>query len=94
MENLAITKTNDLPIRHEGEVHNGKVRSVYWLKKEDSERIAKDYGLRNRDLGVITDTSSLYSTLAEQITGKPIMEIGDVRTEIIKALKPYDLIEE
>ena len=42
LENLAIVKTNDLPIRHEGEVHDGKVRSVYWLNPEDSQRIIQE----------------------------------------------------
>ncbi len=66
LENLAITKTNDLPIRHEGEVHNGKVRSVYWLKREDSERISNTfYGTSDRDLGVmvIGDRISAFECL-------------------------------
>lgn len=44
LENLAIAKTDDLPIRHEGEVHSGKVRSVYWLTTEDSTRIIEERG--------------------------------------------------
>lgn len=35
-ENLsALTETYNLPIKHDGKVHNGKVRSVYWNEKED-----------------------------------------------------------
>lgn len=43
LENLAISKTDNFPIRHEGKVHNGKVRSVYWLNKKDSERIGSQF---------------------------------------------------
>ncbi|MBR9704248.1 phosphoribosylaminoimidazolesuccinocarboxamide synthase [Candidatus Pacearchaeota archaeon] len=42
LENQALVKTDDLPIRHEGDVHSGKVRSVYWLTKEDSGRLAEE----------------------------------------------------
>ncbi|NWK54693.1 phosphoribosylaminoimidazolesuccinocarboxamide synthase [Verrucomicrobiaceae bacterium N1E253] len=44
LSNLAIAKTDDLPIRHEGSVHSGKVRSVYWLTAEDSARIIEEQG--------------------------------------------------
>lgn len=40
LENLALVNTGDFPIRHEGEVHNGKVRSVYWLSLADSQTLA------------------------------------------------------
>ncbi|MEK6896089.1 MAG: phosphoribosylaminoimidazolesuccinocarboxamide synthase [Nanoarchaeota archaeon] len=36
LENLALVDTGNLSIRHEGRVHNGKVRSVYWLSPKDS----------------------------------------------------------
>jgi phosphoribosylaminoimidazole-succinocarboxamide synthase len=39
---LAIN--NDLPIRTEQPVHNGKVRSVYWLTAADSRRLISDKG--------------------------------------------------
>tara|TARA_Y100000310_G_scaffold112743_1_gene111246 strand:+ start:1762 stop:2856 length:1095 start_codon:yes stop_codon:yes gene_type:complete len=63
LENLAIVKTNDLPIRHVGDVHNGKVRSVYWLSPEDSNRLAdKGIGRPNTDKGamVISDRISAF----------------------------------
>ncbi len=44
LSNLAIAKTDDLPIRHRGDVHSGKVRSVYWLSEEDSARIIEERG--------------------------------------------------
>lgn len=42
LAHLALAVTNDLPIRHQGQVHNGKVRSVYWLTLEDSARLIKE----------------------------------------------------
>jgi phosphoribosylaminoimidazole-succinocarboxamide synthase len=65
LKNLAITETHTLPIRHEGEVHNGKVRSVYWLNKEDSERIGEKYGVKDSQLGimVISDRISAFECL-------------------------------
>jgi len=42
LENLALTETHNFPIRHEGDVHSGKVRSVYWLTLEDSRRIIEE----------------------------------------------------
>jgi phosphoribosylaminoimidazole-succinocarboxamide synthase len=44
LSNLAIAKTDDLPIQHRGDVHSGKVRSVYWLSAEDSARIIEERG--------------------------------------------------
>ena len=44
LANLAIAKTDDLEIKHQGNVHSGKVRSVYWLSAEDSARMIEDRG--------------------------------------------------
>jgi phosphoribosylaminoimidazole-succinocarboxamide synthase len=44
LESLALAKTNEFPIRHEGDVHSGKVRSVYWLTKDDSRRLIEQRG--------------------------------------------------
>ena len=65
MQNLALAKTDDLPIRHEGDVHSGKVRSVYWLGYDDSVRIAsqKGYDLPTTELlgvMIISDKISAY----------------------------------
>lgn len=35
---------DDLPIRTSQPVHSGKVRAVYWLTKEDSQRLIKEKG--------------------------------------------------
>ncbi|MFH1358312.1 MAG: phosphoribosylaminoimidazolesuccinocarboxamide synthase [archaeon] len=46
LENLALAITNDFQIKHEGDVHNGKVRSVYWLTPEDSKRLTEQRGYK------------------------------------------------
>jgi phosphoribosylaminoimidazole-succinocarboxamide synthase len=67
VKDLAIIKTNNLPIRHEGDVHDGKVRSVYWLTKEDSKKVSQDYGTNSKDLGVmvISDRISAFECIWE-----------------------------
>ncbi|MGH1463540.1 MAG: phosphoribosylaminoimidazolesuccinocarboxamide synthase [Neptuniibacter sp.] len=39
-----LAVNNDLPIRTEQPIHSGKVRSVYWLTKEDCKRLIKEKG--------------------------------------------------
>ncbi|MDX2465557.1 MAG: phosphoribosylaminoimidazolesuccinocarboxamide synthase [Porticoccus sp.] len=39
-----LAVNNDLPIRTGGPVHSGKVRSVYWLTPEDSQRLIQERG--------------------------------------------------
>ena len=39
-----LAVNNDLPIRTDQAVHNGKVRSVYWLTEADSRRLIKEKG--------------------------------------------------
>lgn len=68
LSNLAIAKTDDLSIRHEGNVHSGKVRSVYWLTPEDSARIIEERGYEvtpGTSLGVmvISDRISAYEII-------------------------------
>ncbi|MFT4303516.1 MAG: phosphoribosylaminoimidazolesuccinocarboxamide synthase [Candidatus Woesearchaeota archaeon] len=64
LENKAITITNDLPIKHEGTVHDGKVRSVYWLTQDDSNRLSAGWGLgiqgNQKGLMVISDRISAF----------------------------------
>ncbi|NOQ56287.1 MAG: phosphoribosylaminoimidazolesuccinocarboxamide synthase [Nanohaloarchaea archaeon] len=60
-----LVKTSDLPIRHVGQVHDGKVRSVYWLSPEDSYNLIKQEGYDaylDTQLGVqiISDRISAY----------------------------------
>ncbi|MBK1830910.1 phosphoribosylaminoimidazolesuccinocarboxamide synthase [Verrucomicrobiaceae bacterium R5-34] len=68
LSNLAIAKTDDLPIRHEGDVHSGKVRSVYWLTMEDSARIIEQRGYQvspgtQLAVMVISDRISAYEII-------------------------------
>lgn len=73
IENLAIVRTNDLPIRHQGNVHDGKVRSVYWFNPEDSQRVAEQTGFSepNPELGamVISDRISAYECMWQTESG-------------------------
>jgi phosphoribosylaminoimidazole-succinocarboxamide synthase len=39
-----LAVNDDLPIRTDKPVHSGKVRSVYWLTKEDSKRLIQEKG--------------------------------------------------
>lgn len=39
-----LAVNNDLPIRTDKPVHSGKVRSVYWLTAEDSQRLIEEKG--------------------------------------------------
>lgn len=61
----ALVKTDDLPIRHAGEIHSGKVRSVYWLTDEDNKRLCSQFGLENEELAVmvISDRISAYECI-------------------------------
>lgn len=68
LSNLAIAKTDDLPLRHAGDVHSGKVRSVYWLTDEDSARICAERGYdvpEGTELAVmvISDRISAYEII-------------------------------
>lgn len=62
LEHLALAITDDLPIKHEGDVHSGKVRSAYWLGPEDNARVAKmiegDYALQ-AEFGVLVISDRL-----------------------------------
>jgi phosphoribosylaminoimidazole-succinocarboxamide synthase len=65
LENLALSETSNFPIRHVGNVHSGKVRSVYWLNDNDSNNVYKKIvGLNstNAHLGVmiISDRISAF----------------------------------
>ena len=73
--NSTITKTNDFPIKHEGNIHDGKVRSVYWLNKKDSFRIGEPFEVIDSQLGVmlISDRISAFECIwqGEILKGVP-----------------------
>ncbi|KXI28927.1 phosphoribosylaminoimidazolesuccinocarboxamide synthase [Paraglaciecola hydrolytica] len=58
---LAIN--NDLPIRTELPVHSGKVRSVYWLTAQDSQRLIKQKGYQ-----VPLDTPLAIMVISDRIS--------------------------
>jgi phosphoribosylaminoimidazole-succinocarboxamide synthase len=65
-----LAVNNDLPIRTHKPVHNGKVRSVYWLNEEDSARLiqANDYDVPNDTplaIMVISDRISAFDCIWE-----------------------------
>lgn len=63
-----LTVNDDLPIRTTKPVHSGKVRSVYWLSKEDSQRLitTKGYDVADGSLlaiMVISDRISAFDCI-------------------------------
>ena len=63
-----LSVNDDLPIRTDRPVHSGKVRSVYWLTKEDSARLIAERGYdvdANAELAimVISDRLSAFECL-------------------------------
>jgi len=72
LEHLAIRKTDDLPLRHAGNVHNGKVRSVYWLSPADSRRI-----VAQRNYAVPEDTPLGIMVISDRISAYEIVWQGE-----------------
>ncbi len=72
LAHLAIRKTDDLPLRHTGNVHNGKVRSVYWLSPEDSRRIVEQ-----RNYAVPEDTGLGVMVISDRISAYEIVWQGE-----------------
>jgi phosphoribosylaminoimidazole-succinocarboxamide synthase len=72
LTDLAIRKTDDLPLRHAGDVHNGKVRSVYWLSLEDSRRI-----IGQRNYAVPEDTPLGVMVISDRISAYEIVWQGE-----------------
>jgi len=58
---LAIN--NDLPIRTDLPIHGGKVRSVYWLRDEDSRRLIKE-----KSYDVPLDTPLAIMVISDRIS--------------------------
>jgi phosphoribosylaminoimidazole-succinocarboxamide synthase len=72
LAHLAIRKTDDLPLRHEGNIHSGKVRSVYWLSQDDSQRIVKE-----RNYPVPEDTELGVMVISDRISAYEIIWQGE-----------------
>ena len=58
-----LAVNNDLPIRTDAPVPSGKVRSVYWLTKADSQRLIKEKGY-----GVPNDTALAIMVISDRIS--------------------------
>jgi len=58
-----LAVNNDLPIRTEGPVHSGKVRSVYWLTAADSARL-----VRERSYDVAPDAPLAIMVISDRIS--------------------------
>ena len=63
LSDKVLAVNNDLPIRTNAPVHSGKVRSVYWLTKEDSQRLIKEKGYN-----VPTDTPLAIMVISDRIS--------------------------
>ena len=58
-----LAVNNDLPIRTGAAVHSGKVRSVYWLTKDDSRRLIEE---KNYDVAL--DTPLAIMVISDRIS--------------------------
>lgn len=72
LAHLAISQTDNLPIRHQGNVHSGKVRSVYWLTPEDSQRL-----IRTQSYGIHPDTPLGVMVISDRISAYEIIWQGE-----------------
>lgn len=67
-----LAVNNDLPIRTDLPVHSGKVRSVYWLTKEDSRRLIKEKGYN-----VHEDTELAVMVISDRISAFECIWTGE-----------------
>jgi phosphoribosylaminoimidazole-succinocarboxamide synthase len=58
-----LAVNDDLPIRTELPVHSGKVRSVYWLTQQDSERL-----IQEKNYDVPANTSLAIMVISDRIS--------------------------
>ncbi len=72
LSHLAIEKTDNLPIKHTGDVHSGKVRSVYWLTPEDSKRL-----IEQRGYNIPLDTPLAVMVISDRISAYEIIWQGE-----------------
>ena len=67
-----LEMSNDLPIRTDKPIHSGKVRSVYWLTKADSERLIKE-----KKYDVPADTELGIMVISDRISAFEIIWKGE-----------------
>ena len=58
-----LAQNNDLPITTDQPVHSGKVRSVYWLTREDSARL-----IRERHYGAHPDAELAIMVISDRLS--------------------------
>ena len=58
-----LAVNNDLPIRTDAPVHSGKVRSVYWLTADDSQRL-----IAEKKYDVPSDTALAIMVISDRIS--------------------------
>ncbi|TRY30176.1 phosphoribosylaminoimidazolesuccinocarboxamide synthase [Aliiglaciecola sp. M165] len=63
LANTVLAVNDNLPIRTDSTVHSGKVRSVYWLTEQDSQRLIKQY-----QYNVPTDTPLAVMIISDRIS--------------------------
>ncbi|MFL3659658.1 MAG: phosphoribosylaminoimidazolesuccinocarboxamide synthase [Opitutales bacterium] len=63
LSDKVLAVNNDLPIRTDEPIHSGKVRSVYWLTKEDSARLIAD-----RNYNVAADAPLAMMVISDRIS--------------------------
>lgn len=63
MATEVLARNDSLPIRTRSAVHSGKVRSVYWLTKEDSARL-----IASRQYGVAADSELAVMVISDRIS--------------------------
>ena len=67
-----LAVNDDLPIRTDKPVHSGKVRSVYWLTEEDSQRLIKEKGYN-----VAPDAPLAIMVISDRISAFEIIWKGE-----------------
>ena len=85
-----LAQSNNLPIRSDLPVHSGKVRSVYWLTKQDSQRLIESNGYDvpiDSELAVmiITDRISAFECIWKGEGGMA----GDARSASLNAISNH-----
>src|SRR5690242_4818807 len=79
LSHSVLTSNHDLPIKTQQPVHAGKVRAVYWLTPQDSQRLTATRGYQAKpdsELGVmiISDRLSAFECIwqaEDGLTGVP-----------------------
>ena len=72
LSDKVLAVNNDLPIRTNAPVHSGKVRSVYWLTEQDSQRLIEE-----KNYHVPSDTPLAIMVISDRISAFDCIWHGD-----------------